>query len=755
MGSSRHIRKQTFRRVLYFFPLQLILLHLKRNHFLLLVWFLLTGTVAGWIGEKFGLPDLFLNPEYLGKVGFWSYAILGFSVGGLSMAFHIHSYIAHSRKFPFIATLSRPFLKFAINNSLIPNLFALYHLYRIISYQSNVELEGTQTILLHSGAYVFGGLIFFLLSFLYFFRTNIDLYKVLRKAEEKEQVKKTRFGKKKKWYHRKEEGTWHIETYLSNPFSIRLARGSEHYEDELLRKVFAQNHLNASLFELLVVVTFLVVGFFREFDFFMIPAGATIFLLFTMFLMIASAIHSWVKGWSLTLILGLFILFNFLSVNTELFKVETHAYGMDYEKEPIPYRSDSLKKWRSDRARITDDRFHTIKMLENWKDKRQAEGDSLPKMVFLNVSGGGLRSSLWSVRVLQYLDSALEDRIMDYIPLITGSSGGMLGAAYMREHHLRRERDPSHSFRKRVYQQRIAKDLLNPVATSIVTNDLFIRYQEHTYNGRTYKKDRGYALEQTFNENTNDILDKPLKAYRTPVEKAEIPMMMLSPSIVNDGRRLIISSLPTSYMMRNLESPSGKKERMVEDIGIHRMFEDHGSKELRFLTALRMNASFPYILPTTSLPSDPKMEVMDAGLRDNYGYRSSINFLFHFRHWIEANTSGVIFLQIRDKERQAKPDQASRNSIFQRMVRPVGSLYENVFRIQDHEQSLQFQHAKKWFDKDLKLISFELPFSRENRISLSFHLTSLEKNRIRNSIHTPDNQKAVKQLKRVLEEGQP
>jgi hypothetical protein len=466
--------------------------------------------------------------------------------------------------------------------------------------------------------------------------------------------------------------------------------------------------------------------------------------------MMASAIHSWVKGWSLTLLIGIFLVFNFLSVNTELFRNETEAYGMAYSKDPVPYRSDSLRKWRSDRSRLLSDRLETLKMLENWKEKRVAAGDSLPKMVFLNVSGGGLRSALWTVRTLQHLDSALPGRILDHIPLITGSSGGMLGATYLREQYLRAQRDSSIDIQDDVHRKRISRDLLNPIAFSIVTNDIFFPYQTHEYKGRHYRMDRAYAFEHRLNENTNEILDKPLKAYKDPVQKARIPLMIQSPSIVNDGRRLLISSLPISYMMDNLPDKGGRTDPMVEDIGIHRMFGEHGSRKLRFLSALRMNATFPYILPTTSLPSKPRMEVMDAGLRDNYGSRSAINFLYQFRNWIEANTSGVIFLQIRDKERQREPDPAIRNSFFQSMTRPVGSLYENVFRIQDHEQSLHFQHADLWFQDRLDVVNFELKHAEQDRISLSFHLTSLEKERVIDALDKEANQKATERLKNLI-----
>ncbi len=83
---SRLKYNSRFRRVFFSFPLQLVFLHIKNNILLLLFWVILFGIISGQIGDKFGLPNLFLHPEYLGEVGFWSFLILGFSCGGFIMA---------------------------------------------------------------------------------------------------------------------------------------------------------------------------------------------------------------------------------------------------------------------------------------------------------------------------------------------------------------------------------------------------------------------------------------------------------------------------------------------------------------------------------------------------------------------------------------------------------------------------------------------------------------------------------------------
>ncbi|MBK8949726.1 MAG: hypothetical protein IPM68_12985 [Flavobacteriales bacterium] len=56
------------RRAVYFFPLQLLVLHLKKNHLLLFFWLVLWAYVTGNLGQKYGIPYLFLYPEYMGAV---------------------------------------------------------------------------------------------------------------------------------------------------------------------------------------------------------------------------------------------------------------------------------------------------------------------------------------------------------------------------------------------------------------------------------------------------------------------------------------------------------------------------------------------------------------------------------------------------------------------------------------------------------------------------------------------------------------
>src|ERR1051326_1626317 len=112
-----------FRRIIFFFPFQLFFLHLKKNLLLVAIWGLLFGFITQTLAARYGVPYLFLNPEYQDSVSPLSYFIIGFACGGFTMAFNVASYILNCFRFPFLATLSHPFTKYCVNNFILPCTF--------------------------------------------------------------------------------------------------------------------------------------------------------------------------------------------------------------------------------------------------------------------------------------------------------------------------------------------------------------------------------------------------------------------------------------------------------------------------------------------------------------------------------------------------------------------------------------------------------------------------------------------------------
>jgi hypothetical protein len=745
--------RERFNRILYFFPFQLLLLHIKKNHLLLVFWLLIFGFITQNIGNKYGIPILFLYPEYLEENNFWSFAIMGFSAGGFIVAFHLYSYIMHGFRFPFIASLNKPFLKFSINNFIVPSLFLITYAGFSLHYQISTELVPVSTAIFNVFGFVAGVFLFIILSFAYFFKTNKDVTWHIGKWQQKKKVDVTGTAVTsdvRRWRNiGKINRTWRVETYLFSPLKVHLARDSKHYNDDVLAEVLEQNHINASIFEIIIIISFLLIGSLRGIDFLMIPAGASVFLLFTMFLMVISAFFSWFKGWAMTILAIVIFLVNILSAKNQLLFAETNAFGLKYDVERVDYK-EYLKTGLPTVSEIDSSKENAVEMLEKWKVTVQKEFKiRKPKIIILNSSGGGLRSSLWTYLCLAYLDSVTDGSLYKHTKLITGSSGGMIGQAVFREQKIADYNNTPFLSTSECFNA-ISKDLLNPVTMSLVTYDMFIRYQTITDGDEVYTKDRGYSFEKQLNTNTEGVFaDKRLSAYSQLEKEAIIPQTIFSPVIINDGRKLLISSTSVPYLSVS-DHKIGEENLLSEHIDFHHIFKENTPDNLKLTTAIRMSATFPYILPAVNLPTTPTIDVMDAGLRDNYGMTIGLAYINTFKEWIAENTSGVVVVQFRDMPKHSQFNTKVSDSFLKSLISPIGNVYDNLFNTHDYIQNEQVLQLKENIGFPLDVISFELPAEEDKKVSLSWHLSTLETELIRRGIYTEHNSESIEKVRMIL-----
>jgi hypothetical protein len=737
------------RKIVFFFPVQLFLVNLKRNHLLLLFWIILFSIVSESFANKYGIPYLFLAPEYLNTISFWSYMIMGFSIGGFVMTYNITGYIINSGRFQFIASLRRPFVVYCINNSLIPLIFMLYYIYKVILYHIENESSTATEISIYILGIIVGYTLNVIVSLTYFLSTNKNIFALLGIKPDQESGKpvSTLFLRDENLYNflRKRE-KWHVESYLNTPFRSKPAKDISHYDTEMLRSITKHNHLNASFFEILVFISYIVLGLFHENAFFIIPASASVILFFTMILIILSALHTWLKGWTTFAFIFLLFVINMLS-QSQIFSYENMAYGLNYNTEKADYSIKELNKLRLNEENIKNDKKNSIEILNAWKKNTNK---IKPKLIFLNTSGGGSRAMMWTYFTLHHLDSIFEDNFFKNIHLISGSSGGMIGAAYYRELYLREQQDKTKFKNSYEHVENMGRDLLNPIAFSIATNDFFIRMKTYNDGKYTYLKDRGYAFERQLLINTNNVLDKRIRDYVAPEKAAKIPMMIFSPTITNDGRRLLIASQPISFLSYNLPKSNTLNNPIVENVEFTRLFKQQDAMNLKFTSAIRMSATFPYIMPSVALPTNPRIEVLDAGVRDNYGAITTFKYMHTFKEWINENTSGVIIIQIRDKEKNKKVADSPLRSIAETFSTPIGSFYSNLFIVQDYNLDDMVQYLGNDIEQQIHIIDFELE-NEQSRVSLSWHLTPREKNAILNAMNTKNNQQSLARLKSLLE----
>lgn len=731
-----------------FFPLRLLVTHLKYNLFSLVFWALLFLIISDSLGYYFGIPLLFLSPEYLGSVSPWSFYVLGFALGGFTMGFNTYSYIKLGPNFPFLTSLSNPFFKFCINNSLIPLAFLITFIINASHFQYTEEFASISQIIGYNVALILGVCTFLVLSIFYFFPVAWRQEKRSGKSNQREFKPISSFiHRQDRWYDSYETGKDHIYLYIGKRLKLMQSRSVKHLDRKVVEQTFAKNKINASMFEIITICFFFLLGLLNKSDIMEVPAAVSFVLLLTIIQMLFSALRSWFNRWVYPLLIVVFIGMNYLSTRTNFFNYTNYAYGLNYElKAPDKY---SIKRIQniSENKELNESTFDQyLQTLENWKKNT---GEEKPKLVIINTSGGGSRSALWTLTVLQKTDEALEGKLSNHIQLITGASGGMVGAAYYRELLLRSKKKEIPNAWNIDYRKNISKDMLNKLSFMATTNDIFIRYQKYRYNGFKYTIDRGHAFEQQLHKNTKNLMKHDL-GYYTPYEKKGIiPTMIFSPTIVNDGRRMLICSQRINFITENHGGPS-KMTQSNENIEIHSLLAQQDVSKMRFSSVLRSSATFPFVMPMVTLPTSPAVQLMDAGIRDNYGGKTHMEFLHVMRDWIRENTSGVIILQVRDTKKVLDDELYHHVSLMDKITMPFGNIYKNFPKVQDFDQEELMKIGAQSFDFPIDLISFNLRESKKDRISLSWHLTKQEKQKIEEAFNSPLNQKAFEQLKRSL-----
>jgi hypothetical protein len=753
-------------KIIYSFPVQLLFLHLKKNLLLLSLWFLLVLIAFQSFGTVIGLPYLLLDPEYLNRVSWQGFFFVGVALGIFTMSFHMTTYILDGAKFKFLAIIPRPFIQYCLNNSIIPLIFYIFYLFAFISFQLDNEHESNWIVLNYFLGFSGGTVLTYTLMFLYFRLTNKDFF-ILFAGNVEKRLRKTKLPRANMLKRIKESQKQKdkVVDYLDISFRFKEIRQDlSRFEANQLLRVFDQNHLNMFIIQTVLISLILVMGFFRENPILQIPAAASGMLLFSILTMLVGAVTFWLREWATPVVLGVFLLFNYLS-NTEWLNRPHTAFGLDYGREPASYNLDNLQAILH-KDSVEKDKEFTLEILENWR-KKFPESEK-PKMVFLAVSGGGQRAALWTLKVLQDAEEASGNQLFRHTQMISGASGGVIGAAFFRELYLSYQNDPKFHYLDEKYLHQISSDNLNPIIFTLLVNDMLIRNQYFEYNGRRYLKDRGYSFEQQLNINTDKLMEKPISEYLEPEFKSQIPMMPITPLITNDGRKLIIAPYSMSYMGISVDRTEGFDEKS-QSIDFQRMFADHDAKNLRFISALRMGATFPFITPNIQLPSKPQMQTMDSGLSDNFGVQDALRFMYVFKDWIKENTSGVVLVTIRDSEKFTEIEQKALPRFFEKLFTPVKNIYINWDNVQTLNNEVLFTRMKETMDFELERIEFEystLQYLRDRgladqlgafspsdqdiqRASLNWRLTAREKKSIIENIQSPQNRLSLEKIRRL------
>ncbi len=730
----------------YSLPVQLLLLHFRRYQVLLIFWYILFATVSGHFLQPYGANSLYLAPEYLSNVNALSMAMVGFSVGVFIMSWNITSFILHTRHIKFLATTAQPFLKFCINNAVLPLFFLIFYFVYAIEYNSNLELLSTLDIAVLLSGFMGGFILCIFISFAYFFSADKNIYRSMGNVIISENKKYEKIIRRQQSPVQK--GEIRVDWFLSAQLGLRKPRNVRHYSQEFLDSIFKRHHFTTVIAILLSFILLLVIGFFSDNKIFQIPAAASVTVFFGILIGVAAAISLFLGSWSIPALVVLYLIINFF-YEQNIIDLRNKAYGLNYNnKNERPVYDRNVIMQMVSPQNIEADKKVFLDMLQNWKNKQTSD---TPVLFIINTSGGGMRSATFTVNVLQKLDSITNGQLMPHTFLINGASGGLLGAAYFRELYYQKLKNNKINLHDRSYAKNISRDLLNPLFSSLVSRDITGPTRTFNTNGYSYPRDRGYAFEQKLNYNTRGLLNKKIGDYKLAEEQATIPLIFFNSVITRDGREMIISTHPARFLMQPLIDSVHIASTVPDAIDFTSFFQKQNPLNLRLLSAMRMNATFPYVLPNVWLPSDPVIDVMDAGLRDNFGQQTTLRFIDNFKEWLQQNTSKVVLIQIRDRQVGDWQRPYEPNGVLSFLTKPILLLQHSWYKLQDYHQTDELNYLSQAFGSQFYKISFQyIPTKTNTNAALSFHLTASEKIDVEAALNDSSNMESFQKVIELL-----
>ena len=653
------------------------------------------------------------------------------------MSWHVTTFILFSRNFKFLATTTNPFLRYCINNSVIPAIFLVFYFFKAWHFDHFKELIPTADIIFLCGGFVCGLLFILIISFIYFFGADRSILRRMLPIinNPREYITHLQAPVVKV----NEQPFLKVEWYLEAPWRVKKTRDVSHYTQQFIDILFKRHHFAAVIAVFTAFLLLMIIGFFLEHKFFQIPAAASVTIFFAVLIGVSGAFSYFLQSWSVPYLIALVVVLN-IFYKVAWIDPRNKAYGLNYSnrKERPVYSRENLVAMCNDKN-MDQDKQNMIRILENWKKN---QNEDKPLLVMINTSGGGNRSAAFTMNALQKLDSVTHGELMKKTFLITGASGGMLSAAYFRELYLRKEKGIEVNIRDRKYVDEISGDLLNPMFSSFVARDLIAPAQKFKVGPYTYVKDRGYAFEMKLDDNTEGLLHKHLGDYKQDEYNANIPLLFFNSVVSRDGKKMIISTQPVRFMMQGRQDTARMPRMDPDAIDFTSFFSRQDPQNLSILTALRMNATFPIVLPNVWLPSEPVIDVMDAGLRDNYGQETALRFLENFDDWIKQNTRGVLIIQLRDREAGGWENPYYSDNMSDHITKPFFLLQHNWYKMMEYFQNDMLSYYTKNLPYNFYKVSLQyVADNEESKAALNFHLTQSEKTNIAFAMNSEYNKK--------------
>ncbi|MBS1830463.1 MAG: patatin-like phospholipase family protein [Acidobacteria bacterium] len=225
--------------------------------------------------------------------------------------------------------------------------------------------------------------------------------------------------------------------------------------------------------------------------------------------------------------------------------------------------------------------------------------------VIVCAQGGGIQAAAWTAQVLTSLDEQVNLKFAPMVRLISGVSGGALGAMYVAAGYQDGKLTNHESIRGAA-----EASSLEAIAHALVYRDI----PRLLFPFGTSLRDRGVSAETVWaSQPAAPPRGNLLGAWRKQAEDGKRPAMIFNSMIAETGERFAIGTV---------DLPGRQPGR-------RQFYEYFPGFDLHPVTAARLAASFPYVSPAPRLRAKDVSghHFVDGGYFDNYGVVSAIDFL--------------------------------------------------------------------------------------------------------------------------------
>ena len=189
----------------------------------------------------------------------------------------------------------------------------------------------------------------------------------------------------------------------------------------------------------------------------------------------------------------------------------------------------------------------------------------------------------------------------------------------------------------------------------------------------------------------------------------------------------------------------------VPAVDCGRLLARHQANDLYITSALRMNATFPSILPAVELPTTPRTEVLDAGVYDNFGIMALSRYITTYKDWIAQNTRGVVVLLIRDSKRESEIEAPGAKTLVNKAIGIFGTTYLSFAEGKDFDNDRVLALTRDQLAAPMDVVELQyIPTKVFREAALSFHLSQPEKLDVLESIYSRENQASMARLQQLV-----